>query len=152
MKIKCLNCGTENAARARYCAFCSAPIEKETKTTSPDQSYRSPKAKTPSASDNAQTTGTSVKPSGLAVIAIVCGGLAVLNVCQPFSGAAAVVLAGQVKRNFQSGKDNERSRKLALAGMIAGYVGLGLTFIRWTYLMNSGISIFDIINYQIFHF
>lgn len=152
MKIKCLNCGTENAPNARYCTFCSAPIEKDTKTASPDQSEWSPKNKSQASAESTQASGSAVRPTGLAVIALVCGGLAVLNICPPFSGVAAVVLAGQVKRNIRSGKEPERSRKLAQIGMIAGYIGLGLTLMRWIYFMNSGISIFDIINYQVFHF
>ncbi len=147
-KKKCLNCGTENPPGADYCAFCSAPVEKEIQPVSDTDSGWKVAKKNSAASDSGTDQKTASaqqpKPTGLAIGALICGALGIFGVCSPFLGIAAVILAKLTFQNIQNGKEPEKSRRTAQIAMIAGIAGILISIGRWFYFFTSyGVNIFD---------
>ena len=146
--VKCLNCGTANPASSDYCSFCSAPIEKAPKPVSAAEAGWQVVNKTKSTSDNSSdqkaVSGKEPKPTGLALVAVIAGGLGIFNVCAPFTAAGAIVMGSLVLQNIKNDKEPEKSRRMAKTAIITGVIGLLITIGRWFYFYtNYGVNIFN---------
>jgi hypothetical protein len=106
----CPNCGTENAEESTICQSCGVSL------TSP--AYQPP----------AQATGRPTPTSGLATASLIFGILG-LTLLPTLGSVAAVVLGYMAKSEINSSAGQLEGNGLAMAGLVLGYIGLGLTLL-----------------------
>jgi len=106
----CPNCGTENAEGNTICQSCGA-------------SLTSPTLQPP-----AQATVRPAPTSGLAIASLIFGILG-LTLLPTLGSIVALILGYMAKNEINSSAGRLEGSGLAIAGLVLGYIGLGLTLL-----------------------
>jgi len=106
----CPNCGTENAEGSTFCQSCGV-------------SLTSPAPRPP-----AQATVRPASTSGLATASLIFGILG-LTLLPTLGSVVAVILGYMAKSEINSSAGQLEGGSLATAGLVLGYIGLGLTLL-----------------------
>jgi hypothetical protein len=106
----CPNCGTENADGSTICQSCGT-------------SLTSPAPQPP-----AQATVRPAPTSGLAIASLIFGILG-LTLLPTLGSVVAVILGYMAKSEINSSTGQLEGSGLATAGLVLGYIGLGLTLL-----------------------
>ncbi len=109
--INCAQCGTVNDPVAGYCEKCGQPLV----------SAALPAAAIPAAAATAPAAGKA-STNSLAVASLLLG---ILSLFPPF-GILAAVFGHVARSQIRKSAGRQKGAGLALAGLILGYLGLGL--------------------------